>query len=66
MQNFTQKELLVMQDQLTLEKSTKKFLDFAAGQCTDAGAKNLCQRIAADHQKSYHNLVSHLGGGQNQ
>lgn len=62
--NLTQKELLLIQDQLSLEKNIQKFTSFAAGQCTDAGAKNLLQRISTDHQRSYQAIARHLGKGQ--
>lgn len=64
MLSLTQKELLLIQDQLALERNIQKFTSFASSQCTDSGARALLQRISGDHERSYQAIARHLGKAQ--
>jgi len=62
--SLSQKELLLIQDQLARERNIQKFTTFAASQCTDSGARALLRRISGDHERSYQAVARHLGKAQ--
>ncbi|MEW6523469.1 MAG: ferritin-like domain-containing protein [Bacillota bacterium] len=64
MHHLTLPELLILQDHLTMEQTATKQFSACAEQCSDTQAKELCRRMAQDHQRSFQRPYRHLAGGQ--
>lgn len=57
---LTNKELILIQDNVKMSQSTATFLNACSQSITDAQLKNLCQTMATDHQKDVQTLVSYI------
>ncbi|MCR3922544.1 MAG: hypothetical protein NUK65_08535 [Firmicutes bacterium] len=63
MNQFTQRELLYLEDFLKTEQLAYKSMGFLADQCTDQAVKQLCQNCAQTHKQNYQTMVKHLSSG---
>jgi len=59
------KELMHLEDFLTIEQSCVKSLNFFANQTQDSQAKQLLQQMAQKNQQNFQNISKHLNAGQN-
>ena len=60
MPNITSKELIALDDQLTMEQVlVKKYRTFA-NQCSDPQLREKCTQIADRHQAHFNTLIAHL------
>ena len=59
------KELMQLEDFLTIEQSCVKTLNFFANQLQDTQAKQLLQQIAQKNQQNFQTISKHLNSGQN-
>jgi len=55
------KELLYLDDILTMQQNMTKTLNDYATRCQDPQLKALCQNLASRCQNSFNSLVRHLG-----
>jgi len=58
------KELMQLEDFLTIEQSCVKTLNFFANQLQDTQAKQLLQQIAQKNQQNFQTISKHLNAGQ--
>ena len=63
MNQFTQREVLYLEDFLKAEQLAFKSMNFFADQCTDQAVKQLCQTSAQSHKQNYQTMVKHLNSG---
>lgn len=59
------KELMQLEDFLTIEQSCVKALNFFANQTQDSQAKQLLQQMAQKNQQNFQTVSKHLTAGQN-
>lgn len=59
------KELMHLEDFLTIEQSCVKTLNHFANQLQDSQAKQLVQQIALKNQQNFQTISKHLNAGQN-
>lgn len=59
------KELMHLEDFLTMEQSCAKTLNFFANQLQDNQAKQLLQQMAQRNQQNFQTVSKHLNSGQN-
>ncbi|MDR3588083.1 MAG: ferritin-like domain-containing protein [Negativicutes bacterium] len=59
------KELMQLEDFLTIEQSCIKALNFLANQTQDSQAKQLLQQMAQKNQQHFQTISKHLSAGQN-
>ena len=59
------KELMHLEDFLTIELSCVKSLNYFANQTQDSQAKQLLQQMAQKNQQNFQNISKHLNAGQN-
>jgi hypothetical protein len=59
------KELMQLEDFLTIEQSCVKSLNFFANQTQDSQAKQLLQQMAQKNQQNFQTISKHLNAGQN-
>lgn len=59
------KELMHLEDFLTMEQSCTKTLNHFANQLQDNQAKQLLQQMAQRNQQNFQTISKHLNSGQN-
>jgi hypothetical protein len=59
------KELMHLEDFLTMEQACSKTLNYFAGQLQDSQAKQLLQQLAQRNQQNFQTVSKHLSSGQN-
>jgi hypothetical protein len=59
------KELMQLEDFLTIQQSCVKSLNFFANQTQDSQAKQLLQQMAQKNQQNFQTISKHLSAGQN-
>ncbi len=59
------KELMQLEDFLTMEQSCTKALNYFANQLQDNQAKQLLQQMAQRNQQNFQTISKHLNSGQN-
>lgn len=57
---LTNKELMLIQDNIKMSQNMANFLSACAQSTTDTALKNLCQTMSADHQKDIQVLSSYI------
>lgn len=62
---LSSKELMHLEDFLTIEQSCVKTLNFFANQVQDSQAKQLLQQMAQKNQQNFQTVSKHLSAGQN-
>lgn len=60
--DLTAKELMHLEDYLTLEKSTEKVLNYYADQLQDQQIKSTLQQMAQKSQSNFQRMYKHLSG----
>lgn len=59
------KELMHLEDFLTMEQSCSKTFNHFANQLQDSQAKQLLQQMAQRNQQNFQTISKHLSSGQN-
>jgi hypothetical protein len=62
---LTAKELMQLEDFLTIEQSCVKNFNHFANELQDSQAKQLVQQIAQKNQQNFQTISKHLNAGQN-
>ena len=62
---LSSKELMQLEDYLTIEQSCIKTLNHFASQLQDTQAKQLLQQMAQKNQQNFQSVSKHLNAGQN-
>ncbi|HBM81929.1 MAG: spore coat protein [Clostridiales bacterium] len=57
---LSQKDLHILEDQLTVESLLVKKFETAAQECTDSNLKDLCNKTAQEHKDHYNKLFGIL------
>jgi hypothetical protein len=57
---LTEKELLLIKDNISMTQNSIKFMQGCVDLCQDQQAKNLCQQMATDHQNDLQTLIKHI------
>ncbi|MFU0799624.1 MAG: DUF2383 domain-containing protein [Xylanivirga thermophila] len=60
MTQLTHKELLLLQDNISMCQQTADFLQSCVNTVNDPQLKNLCQQMIQDHQKDSQTLAKHI------
>ncbi len=60
MTQLTQKELMLLQDNINMCKETAQFLQGCVNMVTDPELKNICQDMLQDHQQDVRLLMEHI------
>lgn len=60
MPNLTSKELMAIEEQLSLEQTMVKKFKLYSTACTDPQLKQKCEQISAMHQAHYNKLLNQL------
>ena len=58
--NLTQRELMLLEDQLSVEEQHIKQFQNYAEEASDAEIKNLCTKLAKEHQDHFGRLLKQL------
>lgn len=61
MHHLTQREILMLDENLRLARSIARFAQSCAQQMSDPQLRAICQQIAVDHQQNYQTLSRILG-----
>ncbi|MDT8902959.1 ferritin-like domain-containing protein [Anaeroselena agilis] len=62
---LTAKELMQLEDFLTMEQTCAKTLNYFANQLQDSQGKQLLQQMAQRDQQNFQTISKHLASGQN-
>ncbi|MDI9499997.1 MAG: hypothetical protein WAP56_08310 [Acetivibrionales bacterium] len=62
--SLTNKELMLIQDNIKMAENSIKFLQACAGSASDAQIKGLCQSLAREHQQDMQTLIKHITNTQ--
>lgn len=57
---LTTKELMLLQDNISMTQNSIKFLEGCAQMSTDAQVKSLCEQMAKDHQSDVQLMMKHI------
>lgn len=57
---LTNRELMLIQDNIKIGQTMATFLSACAQSTTDAQLKSMCQTMASDHQKDIQTLASYI------
>jgi rubrerythrin len=57
---LTAKELILVQDNISMTQNSIKFIQGCAEMSTDQQVKSLCQQMASDHQNDLQTLIKHI------
>jgi hypothetical protein len=60
MAQLTQKELMLLQDNIKMCQETEKFLHGCIGMVSDPQLKNLCQQMMQDHKEDARILSGYI------
>ena len=62
--SLTNKELMLIQDNIKMAENSIKFLQACAGSASDAQIKGLSQSLAREHQQDMQTLIKHITNTQ--
>lgn len=57
---LTNKELILIQDNIKMAQNTIRFMQGCAELCSDPQVKGLCEKMAKDHQSDVQTLMKHI------
>lgn len=57
---LTSKELMLIQDNISMTQNCIKFIQSCAQTSTDAQLKGLCQQMVKDHENDLQTLAKHI------
>lgn len=63
---LTNKELMLIQDNIRMTQNSIKFMESCAEITTDPQVKSLCQQMVKDHQSDLQTLAKHINSANMQ
>ena len=60
MAQLTQKELMLIQDNIKMSQESTQFIQGCINMVNDSELKNLCQQMIQDHKQDVQTLTSHI------